>query len=202
MNTQQCNYAELRPVNYRVTRYPWDCVRTMPKQCCSAAKEIWALSQLERLLELLLHMLRVASTVSLRDAVCGEDVLWVGSWACSRCWQASCFSALYTATTWPWIAEANSIASISTLIPAKERRRRREGDKQCEGNPGLHFVRPDLRDECGCWFSYCRLWQSLCLCDLLPGTCWVRGRERCSTVSGWQGKTWRQLTAHERRETQ
>ncbi len=132
------------------------------------------------------------ATVSWSDALCGEDVLWGVSR--SRCWQASCFSVLYTATTWPWIIEAKSIATISTLIPAKGRQRK----SSCEGN-GLHSVWHDLRiriwGKCKWWCSYCRLWRSLCLCDLPPGTCWGRGREHCSTVKGWQGKTWHQLTA-------
>lgn len=53
-----------------------------------------------------------------------------------------------------------------------------------------------------CWCSYCRPWPSLCLCDLPPGTCWGRCTARCSTVNGWQEKTWQQSTARERCETQ
>ncbi len=180
---------EVRTENYRVTRYPCDCVSTIRKQCCLVAKEMWVISV----------RVSAVATVSWSDALCGEDVLWGVSR--SRCWQASCFSVLYTATTWPWIIEAKSIATISTLIPAKGRQRK----SSCEGN-GLHSVWHDLRiriwGKCKWWCSYCRLWRSLCLCDLPPGTCWGRGREHCSTVKGWQEKTWHQLTAHERSETQ
>ena len=67
-------------------------------------------------------------TVSWSGAVCGEDVLCgVVSWVWSRCWQASCFSVLYTAITWPCITEASSMDTIDTLIPAKEGQRRRQG---------------------------------------------------------------------------
>ena len=55
-------------------------------------------------------------------------------------------------------------------------------------------------NECRC--SYCRPSPSPCLCDLPPGTCWGRCTARCSTVNGWQEKTWQRSTAHERCETQ